>query len=284
MMNNVNIQPAVRWWDVLAVAKEREKLGPLPNAGSASQREGEEFAGATWHNALRMMEYGWHEGAYKVSVLLDKLPVSDTLESGWTLEAHGFFPCVPAFLSGDPECMWQRSTCENRRPKLCLIVPTVYPCNIKAREALCYGTAVAGLVRALEASGVDVAVYSIDRTLGDQDCAVVQPYIVRDFGQPLDISIVAFAFHPAFLRRIVFAFRERNQAAVDAGIANFGYGRASEPVEEECRKALGGFEAEPVLLPTVEEMKWAGLLNESQLPRLVETMRARVSAVGDSAA
>jgi hypothetical protein len=265
------------WWQLLNKVENRDKVTPCKGAGDASQRPGEDrWSGGSWHGALRMMRDGWKEGAQQVDAIMDTLPDAEALADAWNLEAAGRFPCVPAFLSGDPECMWQTSEMDGTKQRVCLIISACYNCGITADEVLRYGAAVGATLRALEAAGHGVAIYSIDKGSEYRGDAVAQACIVRDFGEPLDTSVVAFAFHPAFLRRILFANRELTEDWASRGLANHGYGHAREADLADAVACLGEFPACPVVLSGVETAQRLGVLREGKTDELLALFRTEV--------
>jgi hypothetical protein len=98
---------------------------------------------------------------------------------------------------------------------------------------------------------------------------------VRDFGQPLDVSIVSYAFHTSFLRRTLFANRELNQDWADTGAANHGYGMISTLGLKEAVQLVPDLQgALPVVLPSINAMDNKRLLGDDKhLPELVEIFR-----------
>lgn len=269
--------PPMGFFDLYHEVKNRHKGEPLPGAGNSSQKEDSDFAGASWAEAMGMMENGWKDGASKVERMLEKVDASESPADGWSLEAGGSFPCVPAYLSGEPECMWQRVVTEQIKPRIAFVVPSVYPWTITAEQLVIYGTACAAIVRAVEAAGNDIAIYSVDATgptygTGKTTC---QGFIVRDFGVPLDTSIVAYAFHPAMLRRTLFAHRELTPTWVENGAANDGYGRADTKLTPEIIKAcVGDVSAAAAIIPSPYDI--SNELTEENLPNLIAKFRGIV--------
>jgi hypothetical protein len=273
-MENV-IVPAIKWWPLLAKVQNRETLTPCANAESASIRRGEdEWAGGSWHGAVAMMRDGWHEGSRQIDAIMATLPEAVALADAWQLEAAGRFPCVPAFIAGDPECMWQTYETEATKPRICLVVSSYYHCGVNAEEVLRYGAAVGATLRALEAAGHGVAIYSVAKSHSRASAA--QAIVVRDFGEPLDTSVVAFAFHPAFLRRILFANAELTQEWAERDLARYGYGMPMECTLEDAAKCLGEFPATPVVLSGVETCRGRGLLREGATDKLLDAFRVEI--------
>lgn len=276
------IVPPLRWQELSDAIKDRKTMN-LPGAGCASLESPNHWAGGSWDDAVRMMRDGWQQGAQAIDAVMAQMPDAVALTDAWQLEAAGRFPCVPAFLSGDPECMWQTVESDSTKPRVCVVVSSEYPNYVDAQDVTVYGAAVGALVRTLEAAGHGVAVYTImksQRGKGKQ----AQAFIVRDFGQPLDTSIVAFAFHPMFSRRITFAVAEVIKEWRDAGYGNGGYGCPQEADLADAVACLGEFPAVPVVLSGVVTCMRLGLTKPGREADLLAHMRREVlGALGYSA-
>lgn len=280
------VLPPLRWWPLLEKIQNRPTMNPLPGASGSSIRGYERnetpdfedgWNGANWTGAIQLMRDGWHAGAKQIDAIMANMPEAAALADAWNLEAAGRFPCVPAFLSGDPECMWQTVESESSKPRICLVVSACYHCGIQPEEVLRYGAAVGATLRALEAAGHGVAVYTIDKRASSYSgvrCA--QAVIVRDFGEPLDTATVAFAFHPAFLRRVLFANCELTKEWAERSLATCGYGIPLEVDLADAAASLGEFPATPVVLSGVETMRRRGLLDAGTEKELLEAFRVEV--------
>jgi hypothetical protein len=282
MAREAKIVPAIRWWPLLEKICNRPRIQPLNGGGNASicgwvpdeRPESGGWEGANWTGAMQMMRDGWQEGAAQIDAIMAQMPEAEALADAWSLEAAGRFPCVPAFTAGDPECMWQTVESDSSKPRVCLVVSACYNCGIGADSVLRYGAAIGATVRALEAAGHGVAVYTIDK----RSYEVQQAVIVRDFGEPLDTSIVAYAFHPAFLRRTLFANSELTKEFCDAGVARHGYGYACEVTLADAVASLGEFPATPVVLSGVETVSRMGLTREGNTKALLAHFGKEVTA------
>jgi hypothetical protein len=144
-----------------------------------------------------------------------------------------------------------------------------------------YAKAVAALVRSLEAAGIDVAIYSVstghNTYIGGAGKRAMYAVTVREFGEPLDLAKVAFAFHPAMLRRIGFAWREITKAAADVGLARSGYA-ATFPVTESDSRELLGDVGELVIMEDLQALARnnAYLFSDDNLPQLIERLRSNI--------
>jgi hypothetical protein len=244
------------WHDFVAHATKRLTAPAIFGADSGSSEDGNaEFRGtSTLREAIELAVHGWQEGARAIAKVLDTLPPSSEVLPDWQLDVAGTICNVPAFIAGEPECMWNMSECKRNEHRVVLVVPGTYGGHIEQAEAQRYAIAVAAVVRSLEASGINPAVYSIPATVGHRGRGNrhISSVAVREFGEPLDLSKVATAFHPSFLRRVQFAWREMTPEAVTGGIANDGYGAASVPTRDEITALLGDV-GYVVLAPSVQQ-------------------------------
>lgn len=278
MASKTKIVPALHWYDVMRHVQNRESVPACEGASNSSIADQGGWSGGSFADAVGMMRDGWRQGTDKINAMLDKVPESETLATAWNLEAAGFFPCVPAFLSGDPECMWQKADVEQIKPRLCLITQACYSASISSDEALRYGAAASAVLRGLEAAGCDVAIYSVDCVRGWNDNAMAQGIVLRRFGEPLDVSVMSFAFHTSFLRRILFANRELTKQWADAGLATSGYGTVRSVTVKEAKEIIGeSMDAVPVLLPTLNSVQRL-LTKDEHIPELIEEFKKLVEA------
>lgn len=271
------------WHDFMAQAARRVTEPAVTGAESSSTEcNRASWAGTdTLEQAVAMAQAGWPDGATAVSKALDSLPAGVEILPDWRMAVQGAFPCIPEYLSGSPECMYRLE--DNRRiaHRLSLIVPHAYSAQVRGAQAMQYAKAVAALVRSLEATGIDVAVYSVstghNRYIGSAGKRALYAVVVREFGEPVDLAKVAFAFHPAMFRRIGFAWREITPAAADVGQARAGYA-ATFPVTEAYARELLGEVGELVIMEDLQDLArnnpW--LFTDAKLPDLIERLRINI--------
>lgn len=256
------------WHDFAAKAAERLTNAPLPGAASSSASNDLSFSdGVLLDGAVRMANDGWPEGAKVLSDALDSLPPESDVRPDWATDVCGAFPCVPALVAGDPECMWNMSG-ERGYRQVALIVPMSYSASVDAKQVSIYAQAVAAIARSIEASGVDVAIYSVHhgQNRNNERYTGAHAVMVRQFGEPLDLAKVAFAFHSAFLRRLSFAWRERNPEAIKIKLADDTYG-SPRPVTADIVRTVCGEVGQNVILPSVNDL----FLHSS--PELTEVLK-----------
>lgn len=214
-------------------------------AGSShySRNDNDDWAGASFQNAIEYAQHGWHDGVTLVQANLDRLPPSADVIPDWNLNVGGSICNVPAFIAGEPECMWQMSDEKRSERRISLVVNSFISAVIGKEAGIAYASAVAALIRGLEASGINTAVYVINPTKdasgSTRDNVAAYAVTVREFGEPLDIARMAFAFHPASYRRVHFAWQETKSEVIKYGLGNGGYGRPVQINSALVHKMLG---------------------------------------------
>lgn len=243
------------WHEFVVQAAKRINGAGAKGHGDQSAEYGSEFAGtSSMREAVKMALDGWQQGAKRIADKLDVLPPSSEVLPDWNLDVAGSICNVPAFLAGEPECMWRMSECKRLERRVSIIVSGTYSGGIGSDTAQQYATAVAALVRALESDGVNPAVYLINASggrSGYKDAAY--SVAVREFGEPLDLSRIAFAFHPSFLRRIQFGWQEMSAEAIAAGLGRGTYGTVGTLTKEIANKLLGDI-GHVALVPSLNDL------------------------------
>ncbi len=272
--STLTVRPAQTWdaWVAQAARRQTE-----PSKGSCDGRKNTDaWSGASYGAALNMAQHGWQAGAANVAALLDTLPAAEEVLPDWTMEVAGAMPCVPAYLSGDPECMFSMRA--NARPdrRITLAVPATCSANIGADSMLNYARAVAAVVRSLDASGVSVAVYRLFAGEGNHTGRLVHGHAVREHGEPLDLGKIAFAFHPAAFRRLTFCWLDVDDVAYE-DFANGGRGRVLSLTGAIVRDALPDI-GQCVIFPEINDLDFDGLLRDRALSRLIARLRQTVAS------
>ena len=273
MAASVKALPAISW-DVVGDALAARMRGAVGTGerGSASIRGTVEFTGTTVDTALDYLRNGWRDGVRAAEAAMTATPVA-TEAATWEMDVAGFMPVVPAYLSGDPCCMLTPAVGETMRPMVQLVTNAAYSWRIDAKEVMVYAAALATIIAELDASGIDAALDVVD-SARDGAKACMQRITVRAFGEPSDLSRLVMVFHPAFLRRGLFAVRELNDYwPQDMAIGTYG---TCIDIKEEHREALG-LDAAAAILPSVGDCR--GLLRDDRLPELIEFLRKSIKGI-----
>jgi hypothetical protein len=165
------------------------------------------------------------------------------------------------------------ATGEVMRPAVQLVTSAAYSWRIDAKEVMVYAAALATIIAELDASGIDAALDVVD-SARDGASACMQRITVRAYGEPADLSRLVMVFHPAFLRRGLFAVRELHDYwPADMAIGTYG---TCIDIKEEHRETLG-LDAAAAILPSVGDCR--GLLRDERLPELIEFLRKSIKGI-----
>lgn len=266
-------------WDAfIARAAERITNPPLRGAEDVgtSWKHGKEWHMMSLEEAVNMAQYGWPDGTKQIAKTLDTLPPDDEALPDWNMDVSGSICNVPAYLAGEPECMWRMSECKRSERRVSLIVQAHVPSKAAVQEVMNYAISVAAIVRSLEASGINVSIYSLMYTRGAAtEIDLGYGSVVKEFGEPMDLAKIAFAMHPVWFRRIHFAWQERTEDAIRAGLGGHSYGYANRLNREVAMEIIGQDVGNVVVLPSViESMDLFGLRS---LSSVLENLRMYVA-------
>lgn len=236
-------------WDKLVDIASNINSRRQSGANAQSVDGSQQFTGTRdMSEAVRLARDGWAKGTEQIAKTLDVLGTSEIVLPDWQLDVAGAFPCTPAFVAGEPECVWRRTDNLRDERRMTLVTPCGYPGMIDAKHAMNYAIGVAAVVRMLESQGIAVAVYSAcishDYTHG---------FVVRAHGEPMDLGKVAFSSHPSFLRRLNFAYIEQDKDIYSNSHCGYG-GTTPESWGAERIRPLVGECGQLVILPLL----WRG--------------------------
>jgi hypothetical protein len=253
---SVHTERVITWAALSRVVDRRKgasKAQRPEGSGTASQRSGntDAWQGGTYDNAVKMLRWGWPEGVRAVQELTRGGVAVDGAPA-WELDVAGYLPCVQAYVAGDPACMLTQGE-RGTRQRIALIASACYNSGVTADDAMVYAAALAQVVAELDAAGVDVGVDTLDVTYGNGNVYVMGVH-VREFGEPLDLSKLVYAFHPSFLRRILFAWREMDAISCKAGIADDNYGSARNATRDYAIACIGPDANGAVILPSLADV------------------------------
>jgi len=183
--------------------------------------------------ALDWARHGWDAG-------LAQLPLEDgTLtNTGIEIEASvaGAMVNIGNYLTGQPECMWDfRETRVFNLDELTIYTRLDYNAGNNYEKAMRFCNSIATVANFYQSK------YNV-RIIGRFDVAEqginsIVDVIIKEFDSRFTINNVAFAFHPAFFRRIWFGYME-SENFIDSG-----YGRAnstSKHIDDIKKQALSG--------------------------------------------
>jgi hypothetical protein len=240
-------------------------------AEDSARSNGDDFGGCSFDEAIRLARFGWHEGVQSIKAALSTDGTADTVQA-WEIEQAGIMPCIPAFLSGSPVCMYQPVETDGSLRRIALCFSMSGACTIRASSWLRFAAALSQVTADLTAAGIDVAVYSfeVSRARGTE-ARHSYGVAIREFGEPFDLSRIAFAGHPAFLRRLGFSYCENTPAHLD--IARSGYGMPESVTVADVRACGSDLPIEAIrCLPKIDD-------NSTSTAEYVEQFRKIVGEV-----
>jgi hypothetical protein len=204
----------------------------IPDGGGRGSTD--EWAGATWTEALRLANDGWTTVLPEVDAEVAKLRerveaevLTTALVPAW--DVTGSEVDVGAYLSGEPECMVDAvpQRISSRGRVVTFLVPAGYVNTTPHSVVHNRGVALAALCASITASGHSVEIWSgfcpyVDET--DRYAAVAR---VISAAEPLDMGRLMFVMtHPAMLRRLWFAVWDSAAERVARRMCDEFYGYA----------------------------------------------------------
>ena len=169
-----------------------------------------------WEGSLKLARQGWPEGAAKIERLMDK--VEQNIRKLLPLQRNILMPAmnggrvsVPAYLAGRPKqylaLRKEAATCKT----VTIAVNSSMSGDVTSEEVMRRGVAIAAAIRALEQRRVRVELVSLKCSEHSNfpGGTYASACVVKRAQDKLQPDMVAFALaHPAFPRRIGFAFAE----------------------------------------------------------------------------
>lgn len=219
----------------------------------------------SWDGGMRSQEavvgglrFGWDAGNLSAAAGLEAVDLDQSDSGGWDLDVSGSYCSVPDYVTGTPDCMMRKDAGEAQR-RVRLVLFCYMSAGTPASAAMDFARANAAFAALMLAKGYDVAITVAgvvqSRKSGQ---VIIRPVRVKEYGQEPDASRIAFALHPAFLRRVFFAVME-SDAAVPVDVRSGSYGTQPYRADEIAMRAALGAETEGermVLLPDIASMNW----------------------------
>jgi len=166
-----------------------------------------------WEGSKDLYRGGWIDGLREARGQLTEYVATRreaTPQSTLDLDVVGAIPCVPAYLAGEPECMYRQDTVPAPVEIVDLIIDISASADIDAADMMRRGVAVWQTIRRIEAAGKRVrAIASLNVKVPEYRSQLNVK--LKKEGRQIDASRLVYAVaHPAFLRRQLFCAFERD--------------------------------------------------------------------------
>ncbi len=207
----------------------------LSNAGDASETSPPTSSwdlGVGYDGTMAIAEGGgyWPKGAAMVrkGIATAAEMVTRKAQPEIGLSVAGFAPCVPSYLAGVPENMLTMGGDDivSQSPIITIGVPNAQG-SVEGGAIMNRGIAIVTLVDALEAQGYRVEVHTALGCTSTYGGTVLcdATVIIKQANEPWNPNAMAFGMgHPALIRRLGFAVRERCKGSELETIHGYGMG------------------------------------------------------------
>lgn len=181
--------------------------------------------------AIKLARNGWADGLKQLDDKL-KLTNIDGYAMRWANDVAGDFPNVGRYIAGLPDCMNRRIRQQGlKKPIIEIVVSACRSWDVEPDSIMNVGAAICSFIDQLEAQGyqVSVSVYT-----GIEDKKIGALVEIKHAGQAMPLSDMAFYIaHPAFQRRLGFAWRE---CVLSGREMPSGYGTPATAPKDMCPK------------------------------------------------
>lgn len=240
----------------------RPDLTYLPGDG------GSWFGHVSGEQAIAMLATGDTACVPEAEKLLGQFDIHlATAGTSLDLSPAGFMPCVPAFIGGEPECMYDLVSCESDTSPLNIIVNPTSSAGIDAATLRKRGTVILAAVMALAAlRPVQLEVACMMSSAKPFDIprrepgerrrqARVSTMRVTINSAPLDLASAGYALsHPGFTRHLLYGFGTHEFGANGDWPSVDGQALSntrSEKTEALTFELLGEDPAQTLLIPAI---------------------------------
>jgi hypothetical protein len=196
------------------------------SSGKQSSNTGSvKFTGTkSYEHASELVRSGWKEGVRKVhaqmNVIAQNKDSVEMMESAFDIQ--GVVPIVPAYLNGDPECMY--NPCQySDKPIVNVVVEVSASCGIDKEWIINRGAAILMFCAALEENGQRVAIHASNFA---RSGGTFHGQLIQVKAAELDFNLHSLSYalvSPSMLRR--HAFRCTENLPEHADLYQSGYGQ-----------------------------------------------------------
>lgn len=239
---------------------DSEPVAPCWTFQMSLRKGGADWSGTDSFDAsMDLLKYGDHESAKQLQAAAVRLRAADGSRRSFVPSVAGFSPNVPAYLRGLPLSM----IAKGEKPANCKVVDLVYnmaaACVVDKDEIINAGAKMLTAIQAAEKSGYRVNLYAAavanDKSSGNGRETSGAFIKIKDSGTYLTLSKIAFFLvNPSFLRRIIFAYRERFTFRAHSFYGG-GYGYSVNDREKVTAAAVGAGISPSAVVMSVRDAK-----------------------------
>lgn len=252
-------------------------------AGQSSSSPDIEFAGCTTQEAIQRARDGWPQGVGQLSAALDSLAPKHTDGDAQAMDVSGYAVCIGAYVAGDPECMFALQETPDAKPIISLFYQCSYNAGVSVKSTTAYAAALTSLVADLDAQGISTAIYAAAAHFVDGGSYISELDLttIREPGDALDLSKVAFSMSAPMHRRIQFALWE-GIPGIHSTMNKHGYGLNADLCHDKgefAREIVMQTYPGAIFLPWIGELTHMGR-HTIDPQEALDAMRAVVLASG----
>ncbi len=236
---------------------------------------GNDWGTLGWHGGQTLEEAkqraltGYEDATRRASVIFDTIMSKRIVSRGseWVTSASGSFPCVPAFLAGEPECMYRKSENWSNMAPMRVFISTGTQGDVSSQLIETRGAHALALVMVIsQFRAVEVYTFS---DIGTRGMACIP--VTKIESMPLDMASASYALgNAAFHRRLCFDYLR--VCAKEQGTFSIGCGWPPMRVSDEYHrkvKAVIGCTDDDLYLPRATSVDESYLNPESWIDKQI---------------
>jgi hypothetical protein len=211
------------------------------------------WSGETWTESIcRASNGGSVDCVQYAQEFIDRIQASlpETATHRWALEHVGAFPCVPAFLSGEPENMWAPADMPTETAPIRIYASVCCSCSVDWEAMQRRGAAILALVLIVSRTRpVELYTYSDWAEHDDRGDTVLS---IRLPSHPMMVSEVAWALTaPALMRNLGFAYLRHHVPTIGHSFPWGDASRADRHRAGPAQRKLLNLEPQDILIGPV---------------------------------
>lgn len=216
-------------------------VAACPKRGDDDDSNNPDFYGTSHNQAMTDLLKGNLRAAATADALMDKLADESMVTAGMRIELSvaGYSPCVPAYLSGEPECMYANDDVTGESEPIRIFASICVSSGVSIEQLEKRGVTILALCQKLIMfRPVELYVYA---DTGGMNTAIIP--VVKIETSPLDLATATYALTaPGFLRRLCFRWAMSN--GWDSGEWAWARPPHDASAMARTRKALGMTDAD----------------------------------------